>query len=205
MMESASQLPRVGEDDGRLALLVGGVVQSIAVDPQRGADGYWAALLPTVRPRRALVLGLGGGTVVRLLHWRFGPVAVVGVERDEAILVAARQAFGPDPPGLEIVLADAFAFVQRCEVRFDYLCVDLYSGGQPERRVLSRPFLSRLKALATPGAEIAINLFWSKRVDQQLVRLGRVLVVRAAERVGRNLVVRAGVRGRGGPTTPLSS
>ena len=197
MFGSESQLLQIGEDDGRLALLVDGVVQSIAVDPRRGAGGYWAAMLPTVRPRRALVLGLGGGTVVRLLHWRFGPLPVVGVERDEAVLAAARQAYGPDPAGLEVVVEDAFAYVERCEARFDYLCVDLYSGGQPERRVLSRPFLGRLKALATPGAEIAINQFWSRRAEQQVERVARVLAVRAAERVGRNLVVRAGVRGRG--------
>src|SRR5918911_1004314 len=83
---------RIGEDDGRRALLVDGVVQSVEVEAGRQVDGYWAALLPSVRPRRALVLGLGGGRVVPLLHRRFGPTAVVGVEADAA-------GVGPAPAG----------------------------------------------------------------------------------------------------------
>jgi spermidine synthase len=189
-----SQPPRIGEDDGRRALLVAGVVQSVAVEPGAETGGYWAALLPAVRPRRALVLGLGGGTVVYLLHRRFGPVAVVGVEQDEQVLALAGEAFGLDLPGLEIVQDDAFTFVVRCRERFDYLCVDLYQGAELQRGILARPFLRRLKALATPGAEIALNLFRDRRAAQHVQRIGRVLNVRSAERVGQNLVVKAGVR-----------
>jgi spermidine synthase len=188
------QTPRLGEDEGRRALLVGGVVQSVAVEADDGAGGVWAALLPAVRPRRALVLGLGGGTVVRLLHRRFGPVQVVGVERDARVLALAEAAFGLDLPGLEIVREDAFTFVARCSERFDYLCVDLYQGAELQRGILARPFLRRLKSLATPGAEIAINLFRDRRAEQHVQRIGRVLTVRATERVGQNLVVKAGVR-----------
>jgi spermidine synthase len=188
------QLPRIGEDEGRRALLVAGVVQSVAVEPGDRGGGVWAALLPTVRPRRALVLGLGGGTVVHLLHRRFGPLAVVGVEHDPRVLALAAEAFGLDLPGLEIVQDDAFAFVARCGERFDYLCVDLYQGAELQRGILARPFLRRLKALATPGAEIAINLFRDRRAEQHVQRIGRVLTIRATERVGQNLILKAGVR-----------
>jgi spermidine synthase len=186
--------PRLGEDDGRLALLIDGVVQSIAVQDQEVA-GYWAALLPTVRPKLALVLGLGGGTVVQLLHRRFGPLPVIGVERDPEVLALARERFGLDLPGLTVVEADAFDYLPDCQERFDYVCVDLFQGGQLQRAVLGRPFLRRLKEITRPGGEIAINLFLDRRAETHLQRLARVLPIRRTEKVGKNLIVRAGVRG----------
>lgn len=192
--------PWIGEDDGRRALLVDGVVQSIAVEPGDAVDGYWAALLPRTRPRQALVLGLGGGTIVHLLRQRFGTVAVVAVEIDPEVLALARAELGLDLAGLEVVRGDAFAFVQHCRMRFDYVCVDLYRGGQLDRRVLGRPFLRSLKALAMPGAEIAFNLVRDRRLANAVQRIDRILPVRSTQTVGRNVIVWAGPRpvGRSG-------
>jgi spermidine synthase len=170
---------------------VDGVVQSVAVEAGRQVEGYWAALLPSVRPRRALVLGLGGGTVVHLLRRRFGPIAAVGVEADAAVLALARAELGLEVAGLEVVQQDALAYVADCRERFDFICVDLFRGARLERGILARPFLRRLKALATPGAEIVLNLFEDRRADACVQQIGRVLAVRSTERIGKNVVVRA--------------
>jgi spermidine synthase len=106
MTSARANSPRrvwIGEDDGRRVLLVDGVVQSVAVEPGREVGGYWAALLPSVRPRRALVLGLGGGTLVNLLRQRFGEVAAIGVESDEEVLRLAKAELHLAMPGLEVV------------------------------------------------------------------------------------------------------
>src|SRR5688572_25904299 len=63
---------RIGEDGGRAALLVDGVVQSISPADGLAVGGYWAAMVPDERPRSALILGLGGGTLARLLQARWG-------------------------------------------------------------------------------------------------------------------------------------
>ena len=191
--------PRIGEDDGRVALLVDGVVQSVKADSGEVA-GYWVALLPSVRPRLVLVLGLGGGTIVHLLRRRFGEVRVIGVEVDPAIAVLAREAFGLDRREVDIVVDDAFRYVETCRERFDYVCIDLFRGGVLERGVLARPFLRRIRELATPGAEVVLNLFADRRSAAHLHRISRVLTVRSVERVGKNLVVRAGLRGGRGPS-----
>jgi len=59
---------RIGEDGGRAALLVDGVVQSISPADGLVEGGYWAAMLPSGRPHSALSLGLGGGTLARMLQ-----------------------------------------------------------------------------------------------------------------------------------------
>ena len=191
--QSTAARPRVwmGEDDGRQALLVDGVVQSVVVEPGREESGYWAAMLPGVRPRRALVLGLGGGTLVHLLQRRFGSTAVIGVEIDDQVLALARTAFGLRMPGLVALQQDAFTYVAECRERFDFICVDLFRGARLERGILARPFLRRLKAIATPGAEIVLNLFRDRRTAADVQRIGRVLAVRSTQLVGKNVVVRA--------------
>src|SRR4051812_30708017 len=118
---------RIGEDGGRAALLVDGVVQSISPQDGLAAGGYWAAMVPAERPKKALILGLGGGTLAQLLLTRFGDdVAIVGVDNDPAVLHLARSAGWMPSRGLDVVVADAFEYVQACEDRFDYVAIDLF-------------------------------------------------------------------------------
>src|SRR5919205_297677 len=155
----ATAVPRVriAADEGQRALLVDGVVQSVAVDGPHLGPGYWPRMLPDVRPRRALLLGLGGGTIAHLLMRRFGPVPMVGVEADPEVLALARAEFGLDLPSLTVVEGDALAYVAACAERFDYVCVDLYRGAELERGVLARPVLRGIKRLLTPGGIAVFN------------------------------------------------
>ena len=82
---------RIGEDGGRAALLVDGVVQSISPEDGLAGGGYWAAMVPDDPPRNALILGLGGGTLARLLQARWGDVPMVGVDNDPEIVETAEH------------------------------------------------------------------------------------------------------------------
>lgn len=178
---------RLGEDAGHPALLVNGVVQSIAADG--AADGYWASMLPSVRPGAALLLGLGAGTVAHLLTRRFGPLPIVGVDDDSQVIALGRAVFGLDLPHLEIVVQDAFVYVTQCRERFDYVGVDLYRGGRMPRGVLGRPFLRQVRALASPRGLVAINLFMGEQLPRQVARLGEALRVVKQVAVDENVVV----------------
>ena len=180
---------RLGEDGGRLALLVDGVVQSVAVDGADLGESYWSAMIPDVRPRSALLLGLGAGTIARLLTDRFGPVPIVGVERDPAVVALGRMHFGLDLPNLEVVVEDAFAFVDACSRTFDFIGVDLYDGLVLARGTLAKPFLRRLRALLTPGGCVVFNLALTRRLPRQLHRLSQVFHVARTVDVGFNVVV----------------
>jgi spermidine synthase len=185
---------RIGQDEGQRALLVDGVVQSVAVDGPHLGPGYWPSMLPDVRPRRVLLLGLGGGTIAHLLVCRFGPVPIVGVEADPEVLALARAEFGLDLPSLTIVEGDALAYVATCAERFDYVCVDLYRGAEFERGVLARPVLRGIKRLLTPGGLAVFNLFRDGRTARRLHRLQQVFAWAEAETIHKNVVVRCPAR-----------
>jgi predicted O-methyltransferase YrrM len=207
-------VPRVG---GGRALEVDGVVQSVTVDPTSppaprlkgrgeswrgipgddgGSGGYWGLMLPEGCPRRALIVGLGGGTVAALLARRCPGVEIVGLERDETVLALARAEFELDEiAGLRVVVADAFGEVAARAERepdgYDYICLDLYEGGRLAPGTLATMFLRQLAALLAPGGTLAVNLLATGRLGEQLHRLRRVFAVVEERRTRGNVVVLA--------------
>jgi spermidine synthase len=168
------------------------VVQSISLEDGLTSGGYWAAMLPTHPPRRALLLGLGGGTLARLLVARFGrEVQIVGVDDDVAVLETARAAGWLAVPDLELVVADAFAYVKACEQRFDYIALDLFRGERPVTRIFGQPFLKRLRTLLDPPGQLIVNLFSDRLAAQRIERLGKLFEIRELRSVGGNTVVHA--------------
>jgi spermidine synthase len=194
---SSEQDVRIGEDGGRTALLVDGVVQSISPEDGLQTGGYWAAMVPNdQRPRQALILGLGGGTVARLLQTRWGDVSIVGVDDDPAIVAVARQAGWLPSDGLEVVTDDAFHFVQTCDRQFDYIAVDLFRGEVLARRSFGKPFLRQLTHLLEPHGRLVVNLFRDRRETARIERLATYFDIRQRLGVGGNVVVHAASRGR---------
>jgi len=161
----------IAEDEGRRALIVDGAVQSVAPEDGHRGSGYWAAMIPSVRPARALVLGLGAGTVVHLLTRRFGAIPIVAVDDDPEVVELARAEFDLDLANLEIVIDDAFAYVRDCHERFGLVLVDLYHGAQPAPGLVSHPFLTGLKGLLVPRGQIVFNLYGSYLTPKRVARL----------------------------------
>ncbi len=190
----------LGEDDGRAALLANGVVQSISPRDGDQRGGYWAAMLPLDRPSRCLILGLGGGTIAYLLAQRWGsgaaadrarPLRIVGVDDSATVLDTARAAGWLDVPGLEVVQADAFAYVRDGQERFDYIALDLYRGGHFVGRGLTKSFLRQLRDLLDPPGRLAVNLFRDQRTARRVEQIARLFQVERQVTVGSNVIVHA--------------
>jgi spermidine synthase len=177
------------DDGGRLALAIDGEVQSVAVAAGATAGGYWPAMLPDRPPRDALLLGLGGGTIAHLLVGAFGPLPIVGVDDDPAVLTLGRAHFALDLPSLEIVEADAFAYAATCERHFDLVCVDLYRDGRIPARVCAPAFLRHVGRLVRPGGTVTFNLARDRAAGDRLRQLGQRFHVVKRILVGFNLVV----------------
>ncbi len=175
------------------ALEVGGVRQSIVAFDDEPVGGYWTAMLPERCPARALLVGLGGATVARLLRARCPDTAITGIEHDETVLAAARAELRLDEiAGLRVVLAGAFEWVAAAAARepasYDYICLDLFEAGRLAPGALATPFLRQVAALLAPGGELAVNLMVTGRTNEQLHRLGRVFAPPRTVRVRGNLV-----------------
>jgi spermidine synthase len=185
---------RLGEDNGRLALLMDGVVQSISPPDSVERGGYWAAMLPNLQVHRALILGLGGGTLANLLAARWAPERIVGIEIDPRVVATSRGQGWLELPGLEVVEADAFDYLESCRERFDYVAVDLYRGTQFAGRSLTKPFLRQVRDLLDAPGLVAVNLFRDMRLEGRRERIARMLQIQREERVGDNVIIHARAR-----------
>ncbi|MGO8948635.1 MAG: spermidine synthase [Ktedonobacterales bacterium] len=213
--------------DSTIALEVDGVVQSISLppedggclpsamtrdqlqnnenngvhtirEPQPGPDGgYWGLLIPLECPHRALLLGLGGGTVAHLLARRCPETQVTGIEHDPQVLRVARSQFGLESlPQLRIVEADAFTWVgaqckqdQSARDCYDLICLDLFQAGRLAEGTLSKPFLRQIAELISPGGWLTVNLMITARTPSQLHRLQQVFAITWQRRLRGNLIV----------------
>jgi spermidine synthase len=202
----------VTRKDGRLALEVANVTQSVTLPEDESAplDGYWPLMLPERCSRRALLLGLGGGTLAALLARRCPGVAIVGIERNTQVLVVARRELGLDAlVGLEVVEADAFAWVEEHALAepasFDLICLDLFEGGRLAQGALARPFLRQVATLLEADGIVTVNLMRTARLPEQLHRLESVLTIDRQMRLWGNAVLHLSVPAASNESQALSS
>ncbi len=130
------------------------------------AHGMFASYLYQPQPRRVLIVGLGGGAMVRFLAHHEPQVQVDAVEIDPVVVKLAGQFFDVRSGGnVRIHTADAVKFVESTTDRFDLILMDAFlrpSGdtdavGVPTR-LKTLDFLGRLKQALNPGGVVAFNV-----------------------------------------------
>jgi spermidine synthase len=104
-------------------------------------------LLPPARRRNVLVLGLGGGSVARVVRALAPAACIVGVEKNREVLRAARRWLDLDALGVEVEEADAREYLARARRRFDVIVEDIFVG---RGRAVHKPAW-----LPAPGLELA--------------------------------------------------
>ena len=106
--------------------------------------GIWDLLMipaffkPVEEVRRVLVLGVGGGSVIRQLNRFVSPEHIIGVELNPVHLYVARKYFGVDHSEAELIEADAVSWLNNYDgPPFDLIIDDLFSeeDGEPVRAV----------------------------------------------------------------------
>jgi len=111
--------------------------------------------------RRVLVLGVGGGAVIRLLNQFLGPDEVVGVELNPTHLYIARRFFGVGRDQANLVCADAVKWIADYRgPRFDLIVDDLFGEerGQPIRAVVAdRRWFTRLRSQLSSNGILVMN------------------------------------------------
>jgi spermidine synthase len=79
--------------------------------------------------RTFLLLGLGGGSIPRMLLAARPEIAIDAVEIDPAVLELARRFFHLDAfPHFRVFLEDAAPFLMRCSEKYDAIILDAYVG-----------------------------------------------------------------------------
>lgn len=125
-------------------LYTDGVFHSQFHPSRATAGGIWDLLMlpalfyPPNKVQRVLVLGVGGGAVIRQLHRYIEPMEIVGVELNPVHLEVAQRFFGVDKSMAQLHQADAIQWVRDYDgPRFDMIIEDLFGEeqGEPVRAI----------------------------------------------------------------------
>jgi spermidine synthase len=160
-------------------------------------------LLLSRPPERCLLVGLGGGAMVRFLEQHFPSTEIDAVEIDPVVVQIADEWFGTRPgPRIRIATRDGFLYVKEAleaRTRWDVVYMDAFlkpaedtdSRGQ-QLRLKTQRFLAQLGRLLSEGGCVVFNMLRGPELEADIRTVGQVFpYVRVITGWGGNVVVAA--------------
>lgn len=116
-------------------------------------------------PRRALLIGLGAGSLAKFIHRHLPETRITAVEIDPRIAPMAQQYFHlpVDPQRLKIVIADGADYVDRAKGTFDLILVDGFGSDARPGRLDTAEFYASCRRLLSPSGLWVCNLLGRSR------------------------------------------
>jgi len=169
-------------DDGREAIQTRVNLASPHTLMSPYARGMFTSYLYQPQPRRVLIVGLGGGAMVRFLTHHEPQAQIDAVEIDPVVVKLADKFFDVRSGGnVRVHTADAVKFVEASTDRYDFILMDAFlrpsddtdTTGVPTR-LKTLAFLGRLKQLLAPGGVVAFNVNEHERMADDIAAVTTV-------------------------------
>jgi spermidine synthase len=170
--ENSGVTVQVLEKEGRRELRFGNhIMQSVfsTVNPDYLVLPYTRfmllGLLFCPEPKSVLHIGLGGGSIVRWMHREFPETNHTVIEKNSAVIEAARRFFElPQDNRLRLLKADVTEIIPTLTEKFDIILLDAYTDfGAPEE-VKRVEFLRNLRGCLNSTGWLAGNT-WTMTGD----------------------------------------
>jgi spermidine synthase len=145
----------------------GGVVETI-----------WRSVFKKIRNssfviHNSLILGLGGGTVAKLVHKNYPMAKIVGVDIDPIMIELGNRHLALGSSKVKTIIADAFEFVSKQKSvnskLYDLVIVDLYQGHEYPEKFESDNYIQLVRSfLAKDGVAIFNRLYFDDKRTKAL-------------------------------------
>lgn len=135
-------------------LSVNGLPQS-SWPPEK--TGYWKMMIPDKKPETVLMLGVGAGTIARMLLEKYPQAKITGIEISQEVVNAAIEHLDLGSVNMKLIIADAFEYVFENSDKYDLILVDLFDGYNFPLKCLMPKFIKRLQELLNKGGKLCIN------------------------------------------------
>lgn len=125
-----------------------------------------------------LILGLGGGTVAKLVRKNYPDAKIVGVEIDPVMIELGNRHLALGNSKVQIEIADAYKFSQQLTVsskRFDLIVVDLYQGDKFPEKFGEDKFLKLARSLLAKDGMAVFNRLYSGGKRTEAIKFGEKL------------------------------
>lgn len=120
-----------------------------------------------------LILGFGLGSIPTMLEQKFNKnYHYTAIELDEAIIYLANKYTLPQLKSpIEILCADAFAYVMQCQQQFDMICMDVFLDASTPDHFKTIDYLEKLKELLSPKGIVLYNCLAAKKSDLKAAQI----------------------------------
>ena len=114
-----------------------------------------------------VILGVGGGSVIKLLQdeFQFGG-KILGIELDPKVIEIANRYFGlNERKNIEINIGDASEFVKNTATTYDLIIIDIFQDKIMPDFLFSSPFIISLHKILSENGSIVFNSIVTLSVD----------------------------------------
>lgn len=146
----------------------GGVVEQIWKSTLKKIDNISKAWPNKNLVNNILILGLGGGTLAKLLRKKYPNTKITGVEIDEVMIELGKKYLDLGKYNVDIKIEDAKTFQLK---KYDLVIVDMYTGDNFPKEFESELFLKKLSKFPT----VVINRLYYGDKRPDTVRFGNKL------------------------------
>jgi spermidine synthase len=116
-------------------------------------------------PKKALLIGLGAGSLAKYIYRHLPQTKITIVEIDARVEIAARLHFRlpDDAARLTVVIADAVDYLQRSAALYDLILLDGFDSNGRAGALDTAPFYAACRAHLSEEGLLAVNLLGRNR------------------------------------------
>ena len=126
---------------------------------------------------KVLVLGLGGGSVIKTLGKIIGPdKSIIGVDIDPVIVEIAKEEFKLSKiENLKIVCEDALNYLEKNKSKFDLIIVDLFIDTEIPSPFFEIPFWENIVKVIPKKGSILFNASLDSKNELDIINIASFL------------------------------
>ncbi len=114
----------------------------------------------TSEPKKILLLGLGGGNVVKLLQEKYPDALITVVEWDEVMITLAKKiGLFSHNENVKIICSDAFVILPTLKESYDLIIIDLFTGEIPPQEMTYSEVLLDCRRLLQSKGLLLVNFY----------------------------------------------
>ncbi len=160
---------KVFESFGERRIVAAGFTQSRSLNNEGRTGSYWDGFVHNL-PKlslddRILILGLGGGTIAKLLTNKYGNISIDGVEIDPVMVELGRKYLDFHEKNVNVSITDALQFLKATRYKYDIVCVDLFTHGDVAIGSNTKKFFEDVKKVMKADGLVIINKLYLGKED----------------------------------------
>lgn len=123
-----------------------------------------------------LVLGVGGGSILKVIRSTYKDANIVGIEIDKKMIDIGKKYFKLNSFNTVINIKDAFEFVKKDRDKYDLILIDLLIGRNHPEKLSSEEFFKNINRRLSKSGTVVINQL---RLKEQKTNNGLIKILQS--------------------------